>query len=339
MTGAFGQGDLPLIIAVTGPDRYNSPRTLVVVSGIIDQLNASGHVAAIASAWTSPPPAGAALLSRDQRTGLIITGVVGTESRQQAYTKELAGAVVGDHNGVAVRAGGAAMVNLQITEQSKRNLLVLEAIVIPLSFVVFIWVFGGLFAAALPLVVGVLAILGSLAVLRAITFVTDVSILALDLTTAMGLALGIDYTLLIVSRYRDELASQMPGAADRRQAISTTMVTAGRTVLFSAVTVALCMAVMVLFPMNFLRYFAYAGVACVGFAALAAVVVAFGGAELLVECVLADAPQDYDRRWRGMSRRYRVLTAGLLYAGGIAPPPRCLALSPESSISWRTKAG
>ena len=269
LTEKFGQGNVPLVIVVTAPDRYDSPRTVVVVTGILDQLNKSGKVAGVTSAWTTPQPANAALLSADQRSGLIVTGIVGDEARQQAYTKELTEAIVGDRNGVQVLAGGAAMVNLQVTEQSKRDLLVLEAIVVPLSFLVLIWVFGGLFAAALPVGVGVLAILGSLAVLRAVTSFTDVSIFALNLTTAMGLALAIDYTLFMVSRYRDELAE----GAGRKQALVTTMRTAGRTVLFSAVIVALCMAVLVLFPMNFLRSFAYAGVATVAFAALAAVIV------------------------------------------------------------------
>ena len=129
-----------------------------------------------------------------------------------------------------------------------------------------IWVFGGLLAAALPMAVGALAIVGSMAVLRLITFTTDVSIFALNLSTAMGLALAIDYTLLIVSRYRDELAE----GADRDEALIRTMATAGRTVLFSAVTVALSMSAMVLFPMYFLKSFAYAGVATVAFAATAA---------------------------------------------------------------------
>ena len=88
-----------------------------------------------------------------------------------------------------------------------------------------------------------MAILGSLAVLRTVTFFTDVSIFALNLTTAMGLALAIDYTLLMISRYRDELAS----GAGQANAVTTMMLTAGRTVLFSAVTVALSMAAMVLF--------------------------------------------------------------------------------------------
>jgi RND superfamily putative drug exporter len=269
LTDTFGQGDVPLVIVVSASDGYDSPKARAAATSVIDTLTRSGHVAAVKSAWTAAPPAAAALLSADRKSGLIVTGIVGAEAEQQRYTKELSDAVVGDRDGVSVLAGGTAMVNLQVTEQSKQDLLVLEAIVVTLSFLVLIWVFGGLFAAVLPLAVGVMAILGSLAVLRAVTFFTDVSIFALNLTTAMGLALAIDYTLLMISRYRDELA----GGADRVQAVATTMVTAGRTVLFSAVTVALSMAVMVLFPMNFLRSFAYAGVATVAFAALSAVVV------------------------------------------------------------------
>ena len=105
--------------------------------------------------------------------------------------------------------------------------------------------------------------------MRAITFFTEVSIFALNLTTAMGLALAIDYTLLMISRFREELAD----GRSRGEAVRTMMVTAGRTVIFSAVIVALSMAVMVIFPMNFLRSFAYAGVATVAFAAVAALAV------------------------------------------------------------------
>jgi len=269
LTEKFGQGDVPLVIVLTAPDSFDSPRARAVAGATIDELTRSGHVATIISAWTAPPPAASALVSVDKKSGLIVTGVVGPESKQQTYTREITDAIEGERDGVLVRAGGAAMVNLQITEQSKRDLLLLEAIVVPLSFLVLIWVFGGLFAAALPVFVGVMAILGSLAVLRTVTFVTDVSIFALNLTTAMGLALAIDYTLLMISRYRDELAA----GRSRDEAVITMMVTAGRTVLFSAVIVALSMAVMVIFPMNFLRSFGYAGVATVAFAAVSAIVI------------------------------------------------------------------
>ena len=94
-----------------------------------------------------------------------------------------------------------------------------------------------------------------MAVLRLLTFVTDVSIFALNLLLAMGLALAIDYTLLIISRFRDELGN----GAERDAALVRTMASAGRSVLFSAMTVALSMSALVFFPMPFLKSFAYAG--------------------------------------------------------------------------------
>jgi RND superfamily putative drug exporter len=269
LTDKFGQGDVQLLVVVTANDRFDSPATRTAALDVIDQLKRSGHVIGISSAWTSPPQASAALVSRDQKSGLITAGITGNEANQQIYAKDLSDQITRDRDGIAVRTGGTAMVNLQVTEQSQHDLLLMESIAIPLSFLVLVWVFGGVFAAALPIAVGLTAIIGTLAVLRVTTFFTDVSIFALNLTTAMGLALAIDYTLLMISRYRDELAE----GADRDEALTRTMLTAGRTVLFSATTVALSMGAMVLFPMHFLKSFAYAGVATVAFAALAAVVI------------------------------------------------------------------
>ena len=269
LTDKFGQGDTQLLVTVSTPDGVDSPAARAAGTEIVDQLTSSPHVVNVVSPWTTPPQAAADLVSKGRNTGLIVAGIKGNESDQQRYAEELSSQVTHDRNGATVRTGGAAMVNVQITKQSQRDLLVMESIAIPLSFLVLVWVFGGLIAAALPVAVGGMAIFGALAVLRTISFATDVSIFALNLTTAMGLALAIDYTLLIISRYRDELAD----GADREVAVVRTVVTAGRTVLFSATTVALSMAVMVLFPMHFLKSFAYAGVAVVAFAAFAAVVV------------------------------------------------------------------
>jgi len=273
----FGQGDMELIISVKSDDGAQSPAARAVGTDIADQLKASPFVAQVNSAWTAPGPAAPALISKDGKTGLIVAGITGGESGAQKHAKELTERLVHDRDGVTVRAGGEAMTYVQINGQSEKDLLTMESIAIPLSFVVLVWVFGGLISAALPLAVGGFAILGSMAVLRAITLVTDVSIFALNLTVAMGLALAIDYTLLIISRYRDELAD----GADRDRALVRTMATAGRTVLFSAMTVALSMVAMVLFPMYFLKSFAYAGIAVVVFAAVAAVVVAPAAIALL----------------------------------------------------------
>ena len=269
LTEKFGQGDVQLLIIVSAADGFNSGSARAASTEIVDQLRRSPHVATVTSAWTAPPPAAAELVSKDGRSGLIVAGITGGESNSQKFAKTLSDQVAHDRAGVTVRSGGVAMVNVQITEQSQRDVLLAELIAIPLSFIVLVWVFGGLLIAALPVAVGVMAILGALAVLRLITFTTDVSIFALNLSAAMGLALAIDYTLLMISRFRDEMAD----GASRDDALVRTMVTAGRTVVFSATTVALSMAVMVLFPMQFLKSFAYAGVATVGFTMVAALVV------------------------------------------------------------------
>ncbi len=268
LTGRFNQGDMQLLIVVSDPSGAMSPDARRVGTEIVSALRDSEHVAEVSSAWTVPQPAAAELLSRDGTAGLIVAGITGGEKYAQNHAKELVDTLVHDRDGVRVQAGGLAMVNTQITEQSQRDLLVMESIAIPFSFLVLVWVFGGLLAAAVPVVVGVMAILGSLAVLRLITMATDVSVFALNLCMAMGLALAIDYTLLMISRYRDELAD----GAGREDALVRMMVTAGRTVVFSATTVALPMSTLVLFPMYFLKSFAYAGVATVVFAAIAALV-------------------------------------------------------------------
>ncbi|HEY7054013.1 MAG TPA: MMPL family transporter [Mycobacterium sp.] len=267
LTENFRQGDVQMFITVSTTDGATTEKASAVATAVIDKLQRSPHVANVTSAWTAPPPAAARLISKDGRSGLIVAGITGSESDTQKYAKTLSDELAYDRDGITVRAGGAAMVNMQITQQSQDDLLLMESIAIPLSFLVLVWVFGGLLAAAVPIAVGAMAITGSLAVLRIITLFTDVSIFALNLTAALGLALAIDYTLLILSRFRDELAA----GASRDDALIRTMATAGRTVLFSATTVALSMAVLVLFSMNFLRSFAYAGVATVVVVAAAAI--------------------------------------------------------------------
>ncbi|MEI6252695.1 MAG: MMPL family transporter [Mycobacteriaceae bacterium] len=269
LTGKFGQGDVQILVTVSAPGGVDSAAARAVGTDIVNTLRNSAHVVDVTSPWTVPAPAAAELISKDRKVGLIAAGIEGSEGDRQAYAKEVSAQVTRDRDGVTVRTGGLAMLEVQITEQSQRDLLVMESIAIPLSFGVLVWVFGGLWAAALPLAVGVMAIVGALAVLRVTAMITDVSIFALNLTAALGLALAIDYTLLMISRFRDEADS----GADRDTALVRMMTTAGRTVVFSATTVALSMAVMVLFPMHFLRSFAYAGVATVVFAALAALVV------------------------------------------------------------------
>jgi RND superfamily putative drug exporter len=263
----FDQGDMTMIVTVRSDGGLESAAARAIGTDIIARLEASPHVGHVTSPWTSP--AAKTLITNDGKTGLIVAGVYGGEDDAPRYAADLADEIMHDRDGVTVRVGGEAAIYSQINTQTRTDLLVVDSLAIPLSFVVLLWVFGGLLAAALPLTVGIFAILGAMSLLRTVSLFTDVSALALNLTVALGLALAIDYTLLILSRYRDELATGTSGD----DALIRTMSTAGRTVLFSALTVGSSMTTLVLFPQFYLKSFAYAGVAVVTFAAVASIVV------------------------------------------------------------------
>ena len=269
LSDKFGQSGQQMLILLTAPGGVNSEQARKVGTDLVNQLQHSSLVYNATSPWTAPPGASADLVSTDGKTGLIVVNVKGGENYVQKNAQTLADQFVHDRDGVTLRAGGPAMQYAQINKQNQEDLLLMEAIALPLTFLVLVWVFGGLLAAALPMALGGLAIVGSMSVLRIVTFSTEVSIFALNLSTALGVALAVDYTLLILSRYRDELAE----GSDPDEALIRTMATSGRTVLFSAVTVALSMSATVAFPMYFLKSFAYAGVATVAFVAVASIVV------------------------------------------------------------------
>jgi RND superfamily putative drug exporter len=140
---------------------------------------------------------------------------------------------------------------------------------LPLLLIMLVFIFRGLVAAATPLLVGVLAILGAFVATRLIAQVTEVSTFAVNIITMLGLGMAIDYALFVVSRFREELAAGRPTA----EAIAATMATAGRTVLVSGLTVALSLASLLIFPMAFLRSMGWGGVAAVLVAMLAALTV------------------------------------------------------------------
>ncbi|MFZ2510526.1 MAG: MMPL family transporter [Gordonia sp. (in: high G+C Gram-positive bacteria)] len=267
----FGQGGAQVIVKLDGPVGMNmatDPAARRVADEVIAQLENTGFVQQpILTVWNSPH-LDAELLSRDQRSTLIAASIDGDDSTAPAMAKQLDTELTGVSDGIEIKVGGAALVYTQVNDQTSKDLFIAEAIAIPISFLLLIIIFGGAVAAALPVVIGVVAIVATLALLRVITSVADVSIFALNLATAMGLALAIDYTLLIVTRYREEVGT----GQSRADAIVRTINTAGRTVIFSGITVALSMAALAVFPMYFLRSFAYAGVGVVIVAVLAAIV-------------------------------------------------------------------
>jgi putative drug exporter of the RND superfamily len=264
----FHAGDANLIIEVTSPSGVNGSAARVQGLAVVRAVEKSPFASQVLSYWTAPKAQAAALRSNDGRSGLVVARIAGDDSQAPARAAAVTEPLTGTHDGVTILGGGIGNTYQQVNDQTKRDLAVSESYAIPITVVVLIWVFGSLVAALLPLAVGITAIVGTMAILRGLAGVTDVSIYALNMTTAMGLALAIDYSLLIVSRYREEVGN---GAATD-DAVRRTMQTAGRTVTFSAMTVGLCLAAMLVFPVYFLRSFAYAGIAVVGLATLAALV-------------------------------------------------------------------
>src|SRR6266511_3720276 len=230
------------------------------------RLSAERDVSEVQSYWTTKA---APLRSVDGRQALVLARIAGDDDATQKRAEQLATDFDRDQGGMRVQVGGQARVFGEVSDQVERDLARAEMIAVPITLVLLVVVFSSAVAGALPLAVGGFAIVGTLLVLRLLAGLTDVSVYALNLTTALGLGLAIDYSMFIVSRYREELrAGRKPP-----DALVTTMRTAGRTVLFSAATVAVALVALLMFPLYFLRSFDYAGIAVVALAAVGALVV------------------------------------------------------------------
>jgi RND superfamily putative drug exporter len=183
-----------------------------------------------------------AFVSRDGRQTVVLAAFTGDELEAADRLRATLG-------GEGVKIGGPDVVGPEIGDQVSSDLARAELIAFPLLFLLSLWVFRSLVAALLPPLVGALSIVTTFLLMRFVdSDVTSMSIYALNLVTGIGLGLAIDYSLFMVSRYREELARGADGAA----AIAQTMRTAGRTVLFSSLTVAAALATLLVFPMRFL---------------------------------------------------------------------------------------
>jgi uncharacterized membrane protein YdfJ with MMPL/SSD domain len=171
--------------------------------------------------------------------------------------------------GLRTQVGGAIPTNEAISKQVTSNIGKAEGLSFPVLLILMTVIFGSLAAAGLPLVIGVMGILGSFTALRLLTLFTGVSVFSLNITTILGLGLGIDYGLFLVSRFREELHRR----DSVEDAVARTLATAGRTVLVSGITVAIVLSSLMLFPETILRSMGYGGVATVLVDMLAALTV------------------------------------------------------------------
>ena len=271
----FDTGVPNVLLLVTARDGdVDAPAVAAAGTALTAELAAEDGVDDVVSYWSegNAPP----LRNDDGSRALVVARVVGNDDQVEDRVTELApryerwrGTAGVDAAAVDVEVGGFAEVYHEVGDTIEEDLLRAETIALPITLVLLILVFGSVVAASLPLVIGVMSIVGTFLVLRVLAGLTDVSIYALNLTTALGLGLAIDYSLFVVSRYREELrAGYSP-----RVAVTRTVRTAGRTVAFSALTVAASLCATLVFPIAFLRSFAYAGVAVALLAGLFSVVV------------------------------------------------------------------
>ena len=263
----FHQGD-PNIVLLFTPKAGSVDDGAAIAAGtaLTDRLAGEPGVTRAASYWSLGRVAPLRSTSGDK--ALVVAFVEGDID----HVKKVAHRVVEDLRGTTadgkVEVGGRGAVFDEMSRRIEKDLSKAEAIAIPITLVLLVFIFGGLVAAALPLVVGVVAIFGGFLSLYVIAHLTNVSIFSINLTTAMGLGLAIDYSLFILSRFREELRAGETVEA----AVVRTVETAGRTVAFSGLTVAVSLSALLVFPLYFLRSFAYAGVATVLVAGVASVV-------------------------------------------------------------------
>ncbi len=225
-----------------------------------------------------------AAVSPDGRFVLVTASFHAGTGEHPAIAKRLAATLPG-------QVGGTAVANEEVRAQSEHDLFRAELIAFPLLFLLALWVFRGVVAAALPLLVGALSIVLTLALIRAVNEVRPISVFALNLVTGAGLGLAIDYSLLLVSRYREELVRHGPGL----EALRATLETAGRTVAFSAITVAAAFGSLLAFPLGFLRSMAIGGLIVAPLAGLVALTVLPALFALLGTNVNALAPARWQR--------------------------------------------
>ena len=257
-----------IVMAVhTKGGSINDPDVVTSAEELESQIRNDSNTDKVISYWSSGNSP--FLKSKDGTSGLMFVYLKTTDFTE---TDKLGGQYQEKYNGtyknLDVYVSGEAVFANAINGNIQEDIKDAEFISIPLTFLLLLLVFGALVASAMPLVIGVTAIIGTFFVMYLLTLFTDVSIFVLNLTTGLGLGLGIDYALLIVNRFREELAKGL----SKESAIVNTMKTAGKTVFYSGLTVVVTLISLMFFPLNFLKSMGYAGASVVALAVFGALI-------------------------------------------------------------------
>ena len=328
-----GPPNVVLLVTASEDGGVDTPVAERAGRELTQKLAARPGVDGVASYWTLGKSA--TMRSADGRQATVTLRVTGDDDQVTDRVSALVAAAENDPGareaGLHVQAGGQLAAERETVELVESDLRRSELVSFPFVALVLLLVFGSAVAASLPLTVGLFAAVGTLAVLHGLTMVTDVSVFALNITTALGFGLAVDYGLFVVTRFREELdAGRAP-----HDAVVATVATAGRTVLFSALTVAISLSSLLVFPLYYLRSFAYAGVAVVALAAAAAVI--------LVPALLAVLGHRVDAwplpRLRRRQGRHRAARRVLGFHGQRVPAAGVRDTSPRRPGRVRTGAG
>jgi uncharacterized membrane protein YdfJ with MMPL/SSD domain len=278
---------IPAVIAVVEDAPVAQPATKRRVEALEQQVRERPDVASVTGYYDTRSKA---FVANDGQSTYFAIALKATEDKPW----QEAGAEIADelNEEPGVLVGGAAVAQEQVNKQVEEDLKKAELLAFPLLFLLSLLFFRSLIAAVLPLMIGGLAIVGTFLILRIASEVGSISIFALNLTTALGLGLAIDYSLFIVSRYREEIAKSGPGL----EAMKRVLATAGRTVFFSSLTVAAALASLLVFPQRFLYSMGLGGALVALFAALISLTVLPAVLTLLGNRVNAGAPKFLQRR-------------------------------------------
>lgn len=267
MKAELGQSDRTLVVLFTSQDgtTVDNPAFKSAVEAAMSKADGQPNVESITTFYNT---GAASLVSNDRTATYAVVGLDGDDNVQLENMERLRPLLTSDT--LRVQLGGYTAVSQEINELVQRDLERAETFTLPIVFVLLVIIFGSLVAASLPLFTGGLAILGAILILRLTTAFADISIFAVNVVTMLGLGLAIDYSLFMVSRFREELVKQ---DGDVRGSLVRTMQTAGRTVIFSGLTVMISLLSLLAFPQMFLKSLGWGGAAAVMVAMIGSVTV------------------------------------------------------------------
>ncbi len=227
----------------------------------IQKIQGVDHTLSYWSTGNSP-----VFVSKDGKAAYLFV-YAKTSSQNNSLAKDIQEKFDGNFKSLKVYATGKGVIDASLNSTIAKDLLLAEAVSIPLTFGLLLFVFGTLVSSAIPVFMGICSIFGALFLLWIMTTITSVSVFALNLVTGMGLGLGIDYSLLMINRFREELKKNW----SVKQAVIETMATAGKTVFYSGLTVMVTLGALILFPQPMLKSFGYAGISVVFIAIFTAI--------------------------------------------------------------------